>query len=159
MNLTKNQSKYFEKLFGQMKKWTETSEKCLGYLFYYGPYSKYPILPIIEKWSSEKNIVLFFGEEDWIDYKLTLKKIKENDIKVNCHIIEDCGHQMVFQKPFEISKLIILDLKNQQNKQDKEKEQEEFDHSIFEKKRYKCIRTKFSSNTKFNRIQFDFNKP
>ena len=110
--LTSTQSDLFTKLFTIMKSFRETSEKCLGYFFFYGPYSKKPLMPVFSKYSMKKNIEVLFGDKDWMDKEKTQRMIEELGLDVDVEILENCEHQINYQQPLFVAKKIVLSRDN-----------------------------------------------
>lgn len=105
--LTAKQANLMADLFIIIKSNIETSERCLGFLFYYGPYSKEPLMPIFTQYSMKKRIHVFYGDIDWMDKERAMKMVKNLGIEVDIDIIDNCEHQINYQKPLYVSKIVI----------------------------------------------------
>lgn len=106
MGLSKAQQKLFTHLFQAIKTHPEKSEKCLGHFFYYGPYSRNPLLPILKQLhlTMQNRIFLVFGQYDWIDAERSIENLKKEKIEIPVMLMARAGHQMNYQRPFELAK-------------------------------------------------------
>lgn len=103
MNLNPKQQTAFSSFFKNIRQKPQVSEKCLGHLFSYGPYSQNSLIPIIKRHHKNIPIKMYFGENDWIDYKRTQDTLKEMKLDVPLEILPKSGHQMVFQQPLQLA--------------------------------------------------------
>jgi pimeloyl-ACP methyl ester carboxylesterase len=113
--LNKNEQKLFSELFGIIFKNKPSSERCGGYIFNYGPMSDVPIMPVFEKLHKEKEIYIFFGALDWIDFELTSKRIEEKKLNIHYKHIDNCGHQIPLQNPTGAVQEILMVMWGLQN--------------------------------------------
>ena len=106
MDLTKVQQKLLANLFQCTTVHKETGEECLGYFFFYGPYSEHPLLPILKKLQHTNKVYLVFGQYDWIDFERTISNLKKEKIEIPVSLMSKAGHQMNYQRPFELAKFV-----------------------------------------------------
>ena len=84
------------------------SEKCLGYLLEHGVKGRKSIFNIIlEKNKFIKNICIFYGENDWMDFKETQKNLKISKLKIELHFIPKAGHGLNLENPEFVSEKIL----------------------------------------------------
>lgn len=108
MNFDKNESDLFVKLIYEIIDTKQSGEKSLGYLLDFGIKSKKPIQEILEKKHiKNKKICLIYGDRDWMDSKKVILTIKNNNLNVDYFFIKNSGHQLIFQNPEDISKVIL----------------------------------------------------
>ena len=72
-----------------------------------GPMSDRPLMEILKQFHQKKKICIFYGNSDWMDSSLSMELFSNNDLELECEIIEDCGHQMIFQNPKSVSSRIL----------------------------------------------------
>jgi cardiolipin-specific phospholipase len=99
LRLYGNERKLFISLFKEIYNSEPSSEKCVGYIFNNGPMSDRPLMPIFEKLHKQKQIHIFFGALDWMDFELTTTKVVEKNLNISIQHIDDAGHQLIYQNP------------------------------------------------------------
>ena len=109
LGLSKEHQKFFVPLYQEIFKSNPSSNKCLGYVFNEGPMSDLPLMPIFEEFSKSKEINLYFGRHDWMDYQLTQQIVEEKDLNIKIQFIENCDHQIVFQNPLGAAEAVLND--------------------------------------------------
>ena len=95
-------SKYLFKL-------PQCGERCLGYTMTYGLNSERPIINVLKAHPHRlEDVMLSYGANDWMDYSLAYRYLRDEGLLVNVYRISECDHQIPFQNPEELS-LCILD--------------------------------------------------
>lgn len=113
LQLNNQEADLFSKFYYEVTQMKASSDKSLGTFLKYGRYSPKPIIDTLELLIKEKRLPelrVFYGEKDWMDKEAAMKECKERGLNVNFHVIKDCGHQIVFQNPVEVAKLLVEDL-------------------------------------------------
>lgn len=110
LKMTKMEGKILSEYYYGITELKISSDKGLGNFLNYGRYSKNPLIKdlktAIDKGGFPK-LRVYYGENDWMDSKHSIKVNEELKCGISIEIVSDCGHQIQLQKPFETAKLIF----------------------------------------------------
>ena len=85
-----------------------SGERCLGYILANGIKSNAPLIHVLDKHKDKcNNIVLFYGERDWMDKDDTLIALQQRDIEIEIVYITKADHQIIMQNAEELSKEVV----------------------------------------------------
>lgn len=94
----------------------QSGEKCVGYLLSGPTVSEAPLLSICRRHKDRlSDLRIFFGEKDHMDPDLTLKCLKDEDLKVKVFSIPDSDHQVLFQNPEFLAEVVLSEAKGEQS--------------------------------------------
>lgn len=113
MKLVDQEIDLFTKYYHEVTNLKVSSDKSLGTFLQYGRYSKNPIIDTVELLTKEKRLpklTVIYGDKDWMDKEASIKESNMRGLNVNFKIIKDCGHQIVFEQPVEVAKLLVEDM-------------------------------------------------
>ena len=99
LQLSESNKNLFVNFYSTIYQSKPSSDKCLGYLFKEGPTSEVPLMKIFEKLHKNKNILLLYGQADWMDFGWTQKQVAKKNLRLHIDFVEGCEHQIVFQNP------------------------------------------------------------
>ena len=109
LNLLKEETWLYTQYYMKVMNKKHSGEKAVTSLLHFGKYSKRPLANQIQRLKIDNKlppISIYYGAEDWMD-KDHSKKINEDlGLGLDIQIIPNCGHQLIFQIPVEISKRI-----------------------------------------------------
>ena len=150
LNLTKDQQKLFVSLFKRIFNKKRGGDKCLGYFFDYSPKSKTPISKIISKYHKKKDIFLYYGKHDWMDYNDSQNFLTEEKIDIPLQFIEKSDHQIIFQNPYDAAMLVLKDYYNTLKQDEKIEE---------EKDLFETVKKKLDEDGEYDDIRLSLRKP
>lgn len=110
-NLSEVEQKAWVRVYHDQLELRTSGEKFLGYFLQYASYSDHPwgeLLPALM--DSGVKFEFFYGDRDWMDLVSVRNEIETNfavQHKFVPIIIQDCGHQMVFENPDDLSAHIL----------------------------------------------------
>lgn len=113
LKLDEQESSLFSKFYYLVTEKKTSSDKALGTFLYYARYSRHPIIDTIELLAKENRLpdtTIFYGETDWMDRDHTKEVLNKNGYQLDFRVIPDCGHQIVFQNPIGVARMMIEDL-------------------------------------------------
>ena len=85
-----------------------SGERCLGYILANGIKSNAPLSNVLSKHKDKLgNVVLFYGERDWMDKDDTLISLRERDMEMEIVYITKSDHQIIMQNAEELSREIV----------------------------------------------------
>ena len=98
--LNEEEKELFIPLFQLIYASKPSTDWCMGYLFKrQGPVSDLPLLPIWQQLARAKRIDVMYGDSDWMDHELTVKRVQEKQLPIEVHFVPKSGHQIVFENP------------------------------------------------------------
>ena len=84
-----------------------SSDRCVGYLFKSGPMSDRPLMPLLERLSGSRRVLVLYGQWDWIDFPHTIRQIRRKGLPVEVDFVQNCDHQLSIQNPERTAYLMI----------------------------------------------------
>lgn len=116
MSLSRKESDLVGNFYYDLTKMKVSSDKALGNFLNFGRYSPEPLIGQLSDLHKSGNLpptTIWYGDFDWMDtyhsYEQLRKYGLENNIRFQ--IIQNAGHQVVFNNPMEVAKQITLDFK------------------------------------------------
>lgn len=116
MNLSEKEVEILSDYIPAIFELNPVGHKLLGFFLKFFRYSTSPFCEFLDELSLKYNIVIIFGDKDWMNVSLAKKTIdsitKEEKNKDQCKLepiklIKDCGHQMMFESPKRTLKKIM----------------------------------------------------
>ena len=94
----------------------QSGERCAGYLLSGPTVSEAPLLSVCRRHKDRlSDLRIFFGEKDHMEPDLTLKCLKDEDLKVKAFSIPDSDHQVLFQNPEFLAKVVLREAKGEES--------------------------------------------
>ena len=98
--LNRDQKSFLTNILNYFFSEKQYTEHCIGYLLENGVKGKRCIFDIIWKKNKfVKNICIFYGETDWMDFKETQKNLKIGKLDIELHVVPKSGHGLNLENP------------------------------------------------------------
>lgn len=109
LKLNKGESFLFGNFYYLIQNEPISSDRALSVFLSYGTYSKQPLVDQILIMKNNKTLpplTICYGVYDWMDKEHAIEEAASRGLDLDFRILPFCGHQMIFQNPEEISKVI-----------------------------------------------------
>ena len=86
-----------------------SGDKALSVFLHYGRYSKQPLvdqLSCLKREGRLPPVSVFYGDNDWMDKDHSVEESIKRDLQIDFQFLPECGHQIVFQRPLLLARVI-----------------------------------------------------
>ena len=115
LKLTADQAEVFTDYFASTLEKRLSGEKALGVLLRYGRYSSMPICDTLAELDKANNlntpIKILYGASDWMDSEHSQTMNERLNLNIETETIPDCDHQIIYQNPEGLAKVLLQDSK------------------------------------------------
>ena len=115
LKLSAEQADVFTDYFASTLEKRLSGEKALGVLLRYGRYSSVPICDTLAELDKSNKlntpIKILYGARDWMDVEHSLAANERLNLKIEIQTIPDCDHQIIYQNPDGLAKVLLDDQK------------------------------------------------
>lgn len=89
----------------------QSGERCLGHLFSPATTSDFDIISLFQHQKDRlKDVSIFFGTNDWMDYVTTFSELRKANLQVIVHMVDSSDHHIPLQNPTELADMMINEI-------------------------------------------------
>lgn len=108
LNMSKKEAKLITEYYYRITELMASGDKALGvFLNNGGRYSKNPLVTDLAKHKDKlPETLVLYGNIDWMDKEHSMEMNEKTGLNLKIQIMENCGHQIIFQQPVEVARII-----------------------------------------------------